>query len=109
MKLRLFLYSICTLIIQILGNFNLWLYPSQKRWTRPERLCYCEYNDNDDGHGMVAHISCCDCGASHYFWKAYDGIYGVPVRPKGYQYKFRLPVDTAFANEEQKRRWDFRR
>jgi len=67
------------------------------------------YEDNNDGYGKVAHISCCDCGASHHFWKAYNGIYGIPVRPKNYNYKPRVFCDTAFASEEEKRRWDFRR
>lgn len=107
--MKLLIYSLNTFIIQVLGNINIWLYPLQKRWTRPERLCYGQYEDNNDGYGKVVHISCCDCGASHHFWKANDGIYGIPVRPKGYKYSVRLRVDTCFASEEEKRRWNIRR
>ena len=101
--MKLWVYSILTLIIQILGKINEWLIPYDKCWTRGDRLWYCKYEDAGEGYGMVCHISCCDCGASHYFWEANGGIYGVPARPKGYKYKPRLASDTAFASDEEKR------
>lgn len=107
--MKIFLYSINLFFIQVLGKFNVWLYPYKKRWTRGERLCYCEYEDGGEEIGMVSHISCCDCGASHYFWMANRGIYGVPVRPPEYKYRLRLPGETAFADEEAKGKWNERR
>ena len=105
--LKLAMYSINVFCIQVLGKINRRLMPYPERWTRPDRLCYCEYEDSEEaGLGMVSHISCCDCGASHYLWKANNGIYGVPVRPEGYSYKLRLPVDTAFASDEEAGKWN---
>ena len=98
-----------TLVIQILGNINVKLIPYEKRLTRNDRLCYAPYEDSGGTLGNAIHISCCDCGASHYFWEANGGIYGIPVRPEGYKYKPRLACDTAFATEEEKQRWSFRR
>jgi len=102
--MKLWIYSVLTLVIQALGKINCRLVPYQQRWTRGDRLCYCKYEDGGGGYGKVAHISCCDCGASHYFWEANGGIYGVPARPKGYKYKPRLVCDTAFASNEEKHR-----
>lgn len=104
--MKVWIYSILVLIIQICGRINEWLFPYTVRWTRPDRLCYSQYEDNDDGYGKVVHVVCCDCGASHHFWKANDGIYGIPIRPEGYEYKPRLGVDTAFADIEAKKRWN---
>lgn len=105
--MRLYIYSLLTVMIQILGRISTWLYPHELRWTIPERVCYCGYEESPDGVlGKVAHISCCDCGASHFFWKANDGIYGVPVRPGGYNYRLRLKAEVAFADAEAQGKWD---
>lgn len=105
--MRIVWYSINVLLIQILGRINVWLFPYKtSRLTVPDRLCYSEYGDNGDGFGAVTHISCCDCGASHHFWKANGGIYGIPIRPEGYEYRPRLHVDTVFADPDAKLLWD---
>lgn len=107
--MRLFLYKISIFLIQILGKLNAWLIPYPQRYTRPDRMCYAPYEDNDDGLGKVVHISCCDCGSSHHIWKANDGIYGVPIRPEGYNYHPRLSFDTMFADDKAKRLWNTNR
>lgn len=82
---KLAIYTFNVVLIQALGKINVKLIPYHERWTRPDRLCYCAYEDSAEaGLGMVSHISCCDCGASHYLWKANKGIYGIPARPEGY-------------------------
>lgn len=107
--IKLWLYCLNTFLIQILGELNLRMFPYTKRLLRRDRLGYVEYYDNDDGFGMVASIACCDCGASHYIWKANEGIYGSAIRPDGYNYKPRLKEEAAFADKEAKARWDTNR
>lgn len=108
--MRNFLYTINTILIQILGRINLRLFPYHKRYLIMDRLCYSDYEDSGDaGLGLVCHISCCDCGASHYFWKANRGIYGVPVRPQKYTYSIRLKTDSVLADSKAKTRWDTNR
>lgn len=108
--MRLLFYRISVFLIQILGRVNERLLPYEtKRILRTDRLCYAEYEDAGGSLGKCVHISCCDCGASHYFWKANNGIYGIPVRPDNYQYSPRLPGDPIFADEEAKRKWDIGR
>lgn len=35
-------------------------------------------------------IECCDCGLAHQFFEDEKGVHGIPERPKGYDYKWRL-------------------
>ena len=100
--MRLWCYSILTCLIMIFGKINAWLVPYHKRWTRGDRLCYAPY-ERDEAYGMVVYIVCCDCGAGHYIWQANKGIYGVPARPKGYNYTPRLECNPVFADEEARR------
>jgi len=106
--MRLLLYSLIIYLIQILGEINLRLFPWEVRWTRNDRPCYSDYEEYE-GFGKVCHIACCDCGASHIYWKANKGIYGVPIRPDGYNYKPRLKDDPSLANEEAKSKWNTNR
>jgi len=108
-SMRLLLYSFNILIIQILNKINRKLFPYEIRYVIGERICYSEYEE-DEFYGKIAHISCCDCGASHLFWKAWNGIYGIPVRPIDYKYRMRLKFEQpSFADETARQKWDTNR
>lgn len=104
--LKLLVYTFNVYVMQCLGKVNVWLFPYEEREFRRYRLCYCDYEDAGGTLGKVCHISCCDCGASHYFWKANRGIYGVPMRPFGYNYHLRLSADAVLADDHAKERWN---
>ena len=99
------------IIIQFLGKINIWLFPYKERYTIPNRLCYSEYEDAGGNLGMVTHISCCDCGASHYYWKANRGIYGIPIRPDGYNYHWRIEKKDkpSLADTDARSKWNINR
>jgi len=94
---RLIVYSIVVFSIQLLGRIATRCSPIIERWTVNDRVCYGPY-ETDPNFGDVVLVVCCDCGASHIMWKANKGIYGIPTRPLGYNYKPRLHVDTSLAD-----------
>ncbi len=107
-KIKLALYTFIVLIIQVLSRILMVLYPLNNRWTVPKNLCYspletCEVN------GDCVYMICCDCGAGHYLWMANGGLYGMPCRPDGYSYKFRLNSHACYADENTKKLWNTRR
>jgi hypothetical protein len=106
--MRIFIYTIIVFIIQCLSRILFKLYPLDNRWTVPQNLCYspletCEVN------GDCVYMVCCDCGAGHYLFMANGGLYGIPCRPEGYNYKFRLNSNACYADEKAKKLWNFRR
>lgn len=105
---RLKLYALITFLIQFLGYINKRLFPVRDRSVRPDKLCFAVYEYAEE-FGKAVHIVCCDCGASHLFWKANDGIYGIPVRPLGYKYRPRLDVGACYATPEERAKKDLGR
>jgi len=108
MNLRLIAYTIIVFFIQVLSRLLMKLYPLDNRWTRPEKLCYSPL-ETCEVCGDCVYMICCDCGAGHYLWFANGGLYGVPCRPEGYDYKYRLDSHAVYANGETKKLWNTKR
>ncbi len=107
-KLKLMTYTAIVFLIQCLSRVSMWLYPLDQRWTVPQNLCYspletCEVN------GDCVYMVCCDCGAGHYVFMSNGGLYGMPCRPEGYNYKYRLNSHACYADDKTKKLWNYRR
>ncbi len=107
-SIRLMIYSIAVLGIQLLGRIAERSAPMKKRRTVNSRVLYGPY-EQDPILGKIILLVCCDCSSSHIIWKANEGIYGIPTRPEGYNYKYRLPVDACFADDNALEKQDLNR
>jgi len=104
-----FMYEFLTQLIVILGRLRDGL--RVQRVYRPDRLCAynwkqrlqeCQMDDRFIGQG--GDIACCDCGLQHFIWAEEQFHYGLPVRPKDYNYRLRFfAVKSSKASEEMKK------
>lgn len=44
-----------------------------------------------EGYRPGIYIECCDCGLAHRFFIEGEELHAWPVRPRGYDYSWRLP------------------